>query len=237
MDSKVLLPVIDLMNAEVVHAVAGERKSYQPVRSVLFDSTVAAEIARILAQQCGCSDIYVADLDAIRGDAPNSADWKSIEASGLSLLLDAGVSSVADLTKIRSSLAANSQLVIGLENLANPQTLRTVGAACLPRDIFSLDLRAGNPLASGEWKDLTPLQIASLAYESDFRRMIVLDLAQVGTGQGSGTVELIGAIKQIHGDVELIGGGGVRCQEDVERLQKAGCSRVLVASALHNGWL
>ena len=233
---KVLLPVIDLLDGQVVHAVAGERESYLPVRSVLTELSEPAAVARALAERCSCTDIYVADLDAISGRDANVKGWTAIESTGASLLLDAGVHNVAELVSVRNRIGAMSQLVVGLENFATPKELQETGSECTVRDIFSLDLRCGQPIVSSDW-NLSPLQIATRAVEAGFRRIIVLDVAQVGTGQGSGTLELIANIRTLHCDVELIGGGGVHTWQDVEWLVEAGCSRVLVASALHKGWL
>ena len=65
--------------------------------------------------------------------------------------------------------------------------------------------------------------------------MIVLDLARVGTGTGSGTEALLNQLRALQPAVELIGGGGVRGAADLRRLTAAGYDRVLVASALHDG--
>jgi phosphoribosylformimino-5-aminoimidazole carboxamide ribotide isomerase len=67
--------------------------------------------------------------------------------------------------------------------------------------------------------------------------LIVLDLARVGTGRGTGTEELCREIHEQFADCELIAGGGVAGVADVERLGDAGATAVLAASALHDGRL
>ena len=65
----------------------------------------------------------------------------------------------------------------------------------------------------------------------------MLDLAHVGTEQGSGTGELCRTIRDEYPAVEIITGGGVRSWADVQQLADAGADAVLVASALHDGSL
>ena len=98
--------------------------------------------------------------------------------------------------------------------------------------ILSLDLFDGQPrCAWGEPPEID--ELLSHGVES----LIVLDLARVGTGQGSGTDNLIRAIRKRWPKVELIAGGGVKNRDDLALLEEAGADAVLVASALHDGSL
>jgi phosphoribosylformimino-5-aminoimidazole carboxamide ribotide isomerase len=106
------------------------------------------------------------------------------------------------------------------------------------RWIFSLDLKAGRPLgAASVWGADDPADIVARAVAGGVRRVIVLDLAQVGGGDGVGTEPLLRRIRETHPHVELIAGGGVRGLEDLGRLQTASVGAVLAASALHDGRL
>ena len=71
------------------------------------------------------------------------------------------------------------------------------------------------------------------------RDLIVLDLEQVGTGQGfqpaSSSATLIQSLKQDFPDLRITSGGGVRGPEDVQQWIVNGCDHVLVASAIHSG--
>ena len=69
------------------------------------------------------------------------------------------------------------------------------------------------------------------------RRMIVLDLARVGIGEGTGTEKLCARLTAAHPSLEVIAGGGVRGPEDLRRLTGCGVRTALVASALHDGRL
>ena len=113
--------------------------------------------------------------------------------------------------------------------------LRVIGRV---RAVFSLDLKQGRPLTVvPDWRERTPGELAALAVSLGAGRVIVLDLARVGVGQGPGQEELCRQLRAEHPDLELIAGGGVRGREDLRRLAAAGCDAVLVASALHDGRL
>src|SRR5205085_9347687 len=60
-----LLPVIDLMQGEVVHGIAGRREEYRPIVSILAESTKPLAVARAFREEFGFNELYLADLDAI----------------------------------------------------------------------------------------------------------------------------------------------------------------------------
>lgn len=235
-----VVPVLDLMGGQVVRGVAGRRSEYRPVQSLIAGSASPHDVATALARQFGFQTAYVADLDAIAGGEPDWRSYETIAAAGLDLWLDAGLGDVPRARRMLEFLEARGgleRLVIGLESLANPRVLTDLRVACgAERMVFSLDLKAGVPLTTAdEWRALSPEQIAAMAVECGITSLILLDLADVGTYQGSGTEELCRALRRRYPHVQLMGGGGVRCMEDVRRLVEAGFDFVLVASALHDG--
>ncbi len=134
--------------------------------------------------------------------------------------------------------AGVATVVAGLETLDGPQSLgRVVAEAGPERVVFSLDLRAGQPLiANGAtWRSASPLDLAADALEAGVRRLLVLDLARVGTGSGTGTLPLLAMLRTAWPHLELATGGGVAGPDDLEHLARAGASAVLVGSALHDG--
>ena len=105
------------------------------------------------------------------------------------------------------------------------------------RVIFSLDLDDGRPrVAPGAaWPSVEPLEIASQAVELGVRRLILLDLAQVGTGRGIGTEDLLARIRspiRRRRDHRRGRDPGI---DDVLRVADQGASAVLVGSAIHDG--
>jgi phosphoribosylformimino-5-aminoimidazole carboxamide ribotide isomerase len=91
-----------------------------------------------------------------------------------------------------------------------------------------------------DWGLTSPRDAAGVvrkAHDLGYRAFIILDLARVGLGQGTGTITLLRAIRDEFPDVELITGGGVRTCTDLEALGAAGADGVLVASSLHDATL
>lgn len=229
------------MAGSVVRGLGVRRSEYRPVESRWAADARPTSIASAF-QTLGFRTLYLADLDAIQGRPPSWDVYRELTASGLSLWVDAGTTSLErarDLASWRTQDGSLTAIVAGLESLSGPALLVDVCRALGPeRLIFSLDLKAGRPLVSSEgWHGLTPLDIATLALRCGVRRMIVLDLAAVGEGRGVGTQGLCRALRGLDAQLEIIAGGGVRGPADLVSLHQSGCNAALVASALHNGQL
>lgn len=227
-----IIPVIDLKQGVVVRGVGGRRSEYQPIQSVLAVDARPATVARAFAER-GLREVYVADLDAIGGAPPAVGIYDELLGCGLNLLVDAGL---GDFEQTRR-LAKQAVIVAGLESLVGWDRLAQLVEAIGPeRLVFSLDLKQGQPLTANDaWRELAPMYIAEMAVEAGITRLIVLDLAQVGMGSGVGTEGLCRQLRQRFPQIELIAGGGVRSQADLDSLTACGCDGALVASALHDG--
>jgi phosphoribosylformimino-5-aminoimidazole carboxamide ribotide isomerase len=236
-----IIPVLDLKARLVVRGVAGRRDEYRPVVSRIANDAQPRTVARAFAA-LGLSEAYVADLDAIAGAAPAIDTYRELIDEGLSLWVDAGcgdVSRAMQLASFAHSGKTLARIVVGLESLAAPAELGAIAKAVGPRRIvFSLDLKAGQPICAPAWNQLPPVAIAQAALDAGTREVIVLDLADVGTGGGARTLDLCRAIRAAAGvPLRLIAGGGVRGLADLRALAAAGCDAALVASALHDGRL
>ena len=236
-----ILPVIDLKGQLAVRGIAGRRSEYQPVRSKIAADPSPAAVARALRQR-GFSDVYIADLDAIAGHEP---DWKSYEQiadTELNLMIDAGVVTCAQMKRLAEFVNQSQRLaaaVIATESIPDRMSLQTALKIFGPQQaVFSLDLKEGRPIVRrSDWLQAGPQEILAEVYAMGYRRVIVLDLTAVGTGGGPATLNLCREIRASFGGVEIISGGGVRNSQDVGLFVSAGCDRVLVASALHDGEL
>jgi phosphoribosylformimino-5-aminoimidazole carboxamide ribotide isomerase len=184
----------------------------------------------------------VADLDAITGGQPDVASWQQIAAAGMRLCLDAGIGNADAAAWIKEQTVRHgidAQLIVGLESLESEQKLRAIVETCGDlRPIFSLDLKDGKPLVCNqEWRDASPVELSLLAQSAGIQELIVLDLADVGTGGGTRTLDLCRTIRVATRFRRIIAGGGVRGLDDLRALASAGCDAALVASALHVGLL
>ena len=232
-----IIPVLDLMRGRVVRGIAGQRESYQPITSRLADSSDPLQIADAFASQLGLDRIYLADLDAIENNQPAWNEIERLTGAGHRLMVDAGL---RDVDRARDLVERGVETVVaGLETVPGPGLVRelvqAVGNETL---VFSLDLKQGVPMAHpGDWSESTPVEIADSVIDAGVVRLIVLDLAGVGTGSGPPTLELCRRIRSRHVGIELITGGGIRGSQDISDATRAGADAVLVASALHDGSL
>jgi HisA/HisF family protein len=233
-----ILPVIDLLGCSVVRAVAGRRAEYRPLmHSRIVDSHAPLDVAAALKRHFGFSSLYLADLNAIGGLPPALDLYRALQTEGFRLWVDAGLRDEADAAALLE--AGIDTVVAGLESLDSPAVLQrlvqTVGSGRL---VFSLDLKEGRPVSRGDAWPTDPWDVAMLALDAGLQRLLVLDLAAVGMGEGCRTEALCRRLRRrdvLDEALELTTGGGVRTIADVLRLYKHGVDHVLVASALHDG--
>ena len=237
-----VIPVIDLKDGVVVRGVAGRRKSYRPVQSLLNCEATPRGVADAFVRHFKFDVVYVADLDAIAGSEPNWEAYDAIATAGLRLIIDAGTNSVDSVSRFIDRSRATGWcrgVIVGLESLRSEQDLVVIRDAIgTKRAVFSLDLKNGKPLTNlPSWRESEPIQLVDAAVNAGFERLIVLDLASVGGGEGVSVRSLCALVRSRHPHLELASGGGVRGVSDIEELAAAGCDAALVASALHNGQL
>lgn len=230
-----ILPVLDLLDGVVVHGVAGNRDMYRPIKSDLTDCDDPLGVADALRQTFGLSQLYVADLNGLQSQPVDVKIYEILTQAGFELTVDAGVRSVSEARRLIESGVTG--IIVALET--NPsgdlldELLDEFGAE---RIVFSLDLKHGQPL--GKLDGLSATDTGSLAVSlinRGCRRLIVLDLAAVGTETGLVTLDLCRSIREVSSETRLITGGGVRNLEDLKALAKVGVNDVMMATALHNG--
>lgn len=230
-----IIPVLDLMAGQVVRGVGGRRHEYRPIVSPLVESSSPLHVAQAFRRHFGLAELYLADLDAIAGQPADCRLYHDLIDDGFALWVDAGVRSLESAQTVAAS--GVEKVVAALETISHPDILQAIAGELGPKVIFSLDLKAGKPLTSGDAWPAQPWDIAQEAIRAGVRHILVLDLAQVGSDRGTGTEELCARLAQAAPHVELTAGGGVRGRDDVLRLRDAGVHNVLVASALHDGRL
>ena len=246
-----VIGVVDLLAGRAVHARAGRRETYEPVRAAAGEVIAAGDavaLARIYVDRLGITELYVADLDAIiarlaeasrdlsggaTAGAGQGALVSRVATLGAPLWLDAGTASADDASRALE-LGAGT-IVVGLETLPSFDALEEICARVGGgRVAFSLDLRDGGLLGASNVHREAPHVVAARAAGAGASAVIVIDLARVGTSSGL-DVALVGRVRDATPGLTLLAGGGVRGGEDLGRLADAGCDGALVATALHDG--
>jgi len=233
-----VVPVLDTLRGEAVHAVGGERSRYRAVRSILHPTSDPRELARAYRDALGLSSLYLADLDAIIAGAANSKLYQALAGLGLDLWIDPGLKDEHDLPALLDLDPDRVSIVAGLESLRGPDALAAVLAQVGPdRLIVSLDLWAGRPLTASPdaWDVADAEAVATRIVAMGVRRLILLDLTRVGKGDGPGVDDLLATIRAAAPRVDLAIGGGIVAIDGIERYRRLGASAVLIGSALHDG--
>ena len=224
-----LIPVVDLLNGQVVRAVRGDRKAYRPIVSALCASSDPVTVARILCDHCAARQLYVADLDALQGGAVQVAVLVDLLQAlpGVELWLDAGLADAGAGEALRAQLAPHAPrivLVYGSESLRSREALERCFVGGDAGAALSLDRRDGQRLdPAGCWEavDLWP------------GRLIVMTLERVGSGAGP-DLETLRDVRRLAPAAMVIGAGGIRSEDDLAQARAAGANAWLVASALHD---
>jgi len=223
-----LIPVIDLMQGQVVRGVRGDRQAYRPIVSQLCDGSDPATVARALCSHCASSRLYVADLDALMGRAAQVAVLRRLREAlpEVELWLDAGFADAPAAEALRSALPGGGAVVpvFGSESLASREALARASAT---GGVLSLDRRDGQRLdPAGCWDapELWP------------ERVIVMTLERVGAGSGP-DLQTLREVQARSPGAFLVGAGGIRHPADLEAAAASGAGAWLVASALHDGGL
>jgi phosphoribosylformimino-5-aminoimidazole carboxamide ribotide isomerase len=228
-----VIPVIDVLNGKVVHAVRGKRSEYQPLKSILCDSVDPVEVAEAF-RKLGFSELYVADLDAI---IDCSSDFhvlkRVVDETGLTLMVDAGVSAMERAKELLQ--AGVSKLVIGTETLRTKSFVaEAINAFGSDRVVVSLDLKGDKVLArQGFDGSSDPISLLRGFSDIGVSQVIVLDLTRVGSGEGANLDFLRKVLRDLSINVYI--GGGVRNTADLVELKNLGVFGVLVATSLHSG--
>ncbi len=232
-----LIPVIDLRDGLVVHAVKGERERYRPVKSVLCNTPDPFAVARAFRDRLALNEIYVADLDSIL-DCHSTGQRKVVAALAIrekmNIMLDAGISDAAN-ARIWLDLGVG-KVVIGSETLRSMDALRDI-PACINHDrlIFSLDLRFGKILSQcPALAAMSPMETLVHLQSAGWREIILLDLSRVGSGEGMDR-PLAHAARSDFPDLSLLIGGGLSKPEELAELKSLGIAGALIGTAFHRG--
>jgi phosphoribosylformimino-5-aminoimidazole carboxamide ribotide isomerase len=214
-----IIPVLDLMCGQVVHAKQGLRDRYRPIESPLCATSEPLVVLSALLELYPFETLYIADIDAIRGLSHHGEIIKAITTQfpSLTIWLDKG--------RQVGELIANQIIpVIGTESLVQMSDYQNI--ATRPH-VLSLDHQDNGPLGLNElhhsptvWPD----------------HVICMTLNAVGSSAGVDTAklhEIQSRNQSRNAPSKLYAAGGVRNKADLQALADQGIAGVLVATALH----
>jgi phosphoribosylformimino-5-aminoimidazole carboxamide ribotide isomerase len=229
-----IIPVIDILNSQAVHAIKGEREKYKPLKSVLINNSAPTRIALKLKNKYLFSEFYIADLDAILKKKPNIKIISEIlDFPGVEIMIDPGINTKKDAKKYYN-LNLKS-LILGLETLKDLKVI----TECLKlfdtnKIVVSIDM-CNEVIQTNikEIKNQDILEIVPKIEDLGVVKIILLDLFKVGQKIG-GIPALYLKIRDVFNG-EILVGGGIKDIQDIEEYKNNGFSGVLIGTALHDG--
>lgn len=236
-----VIPVLDLLDAQAVRAVRGDRTRYRPIESSLCATSEPLAVAHALLAATGARTLYIADLGAILQQGDHAGHVAALlqaldEHPGheIEIWLDAGYTDFASMRALFDRIESTRHNgnkprttlvpVFGTETLRNTDALLEATAAGFA-PVLSLDHRAGRLIA-----DPAAARPDTSWWPS---RVIVMTLDHVGSYQGP-DLDTFAAVRARAGDRALIGAGGIRHAADVSAAAQSGAMAWLVASAIHD---
>ena len=215
--------VLDIFNGAVVHAVRGERRSYETIDR--YSKIVSTSDPHVVLHEIRPKEVYVADLNLLMGSGDNLAAIADISRIAKTIA-DIGIFSASDMDYLPERIAP----VLGTETAS----LKLIEEAAFQRNIVvSIDMTSRKVLTSDPDLMLTPFEIIRNLSSFPIDEVILLDLDRVGTSCGLDR-EFLEKAASISNH-PLILGGGVKDVEDLETLEDLGFRGALVATAVHDG--
>lgn len=225
-----IIPVIDLMGGQVVHAKHGLRGQYQPINSQLTPLSEPLAIVEALLKLYPFDTLYIADIDAILGVGSHFEVVESICKTypQLNLWLDSGV---RQANARALYMGKQVRVIIGSENIKNLQDYRAISYACQSQSqsqhILSVDFNQAGAMGISELHD-------TAHYWPD--EVICMSLTSVGSAHGVDIDRLkqLQSINNLRSNPSIIyAAGGLRNVDEAKELAKLDIKGILVATALH----
>jgi len=226
-----IIPAIDLRGGKVVRLFQGkfdQEKVY---------SSDPVKVAKHWAKQ-GAKFLHIVDLDgASSGALKNIAVLnKIIDQVGIGLEFGGGVRSIKMISELLDS--GVQRVILGTKAASDVKFLKQAWKKFGEKIIVSIDAKCGKVLTKG-WNCTvakTTLGFAKELKQIGFQQLIYTDISKDGTLSGpniSGIKELIRET-----GLKVIASGGVANLKDLvklKKLQKNGCSGVIIGKALYEG--
>jgi phosphoribosylformimino-5-aminoimidazole carboxamide ribotide isomerase len=214
---------MDIRGGIVVKGYKGERERYEPIERHSKICTTSDPLNVIDAVKPRRT--YIADLDRILGSGSNSLILKRL-AGRTETLIDIGVRRLDD---VREAERIGDTAIIGTET----GNLEIIRGAQSTKIAVSIDLKAGRATSPDPALAGDPIEIVEKMNLYKMRELIVLDISLVGTKQGV-DFDLIERAVDISGHPILIA-GGIKNNEDLDRLEDLGAAGVVLSTAIHEG--
>ena len=225
-----IIPAMDIIDGRCVRLVQGDFAR----RTVYSDDPVETALR---FEAAGLRRLHMVDLDGARSGAPCNLEVLQRVASSTSLIIDygGGIRSEPDVADV---FDAGAKLInIGSLAVRDPDTLDDwIDRFGAERFLIGADSRNRMAAIDG-WHTDTAVPIVDLIRRFAAHKIagfFVTDIAKDGAMAGP-AVELYREVINAVPGVGIIASGGIRSIGDIDELERAGCSGVIIGKALYEG--
>lgn len=225
-----LIPAIDIIDGQCVRLTKGDYDQKK-----VYDAN-PTEVARRF-EKMGFKRLHVVDLDGAKSKhIVNDAVLKSItQHTNLKVDFGGGIKTEEDIEK--AFQAGASMVTVGSIAVTSPTLflswLKKYGTEKL---ILGADVRNGKISING-WKDDSSedlLPFLKQYVDKGVKHVLCTEISKDGTLQGP-AIDLYKRIMKEYPHLHLIASGGVSCNEDIDKLEKAGIPGVVFGKAFYEG--
>lgn len=224
-----VIPAIDIICGRCVRLSQGDFS-----KETSYDISPVEMAARFIRH--GFQAIHVVDLDGARIGKPANLDYLR-EIAGLGevrIEWGGGVKTRQDLDAVLE--AGASRVVFGTLAVRNPELFKSFLDEYGPEKIvLGADVRQGKVAVSG-WTETSDVELSSLvrSFIPLLKSVIVTEISRDGMFSGSDP-DLYKRLLDEFPEVEFTASGGIGSIQDIEELDNALVSRVIVGKALYEG--
>ena len=225
-----LIPAIDIIGGKCVRLTYGD----------FARKTVYADDPVVVAKRfdaIGLRRLHIVDLDGAKRGSPANIPTLERIASNTNLTIDfgGGIKTDADVAGVLDAGAA--MVNVGSVAVKSPAVFMSwIERFGGDRILLGADCKDGKVAVNG-WQEQTNLSIGDMLGDyvsKGVRSAFVTDIGRDGAMTGP-SLDLYKKIIADLPELELIASGGVSSIEDVEALERVGCTGVIVGKAIYEG--
>jgi phosphoribosylformimino-5-aminoimidazole carboxamide ribotide isomerase len=225
-----IIPAIDLIDGKCVRLAQGDF-----ARKKVYNEN-PVEVAKTF-EDVGIRRLHIVDLDGAKAGKIANLNVLSEIARNTNLAIDFGGGIKTD-EDIQSVFDAGADIAnIGSLAVKEPEKfLGWVEKYGSERILLGADVKDGK-LAVNGWQTATEIKISPFLqdyFANGITQVFVTDIAKDGVMQGP-AVELYERILTAVPGIRLIASGGVSSLSDIRKLERIGCSGVIVGKAIYEG--
>jgi len=224
-----IIPAIDIIDGKCVRLTKGEYNTKK----------VYAEDPLELALEfegLGFTHLHIVDLDGAKAKGLVNLNVVERIASRTDLKIDlgGGIKSEKDIENVFN--AGINQAVIGSLAVNNPALFFTwLDQYGSNKIVLGADAKGGKVKTQG-WTEDTNIEVVDFIsdyFQKGVKHVICTDIDKDGMLQGP-SLELYSEI-MVKAEVDLVASGGIHSMDDLDELEKIGCSAAIVGKAIYEG--